>query len=201
MAARRQGAPGNLISTQNALASRIHSFKQWTKFGSMNLGNVATGYAFNFALTDLPGAQETEFQALFRMYRIDKVDVMFVPKASSATIGDWMSPVVFSGVTSVAVCYDDVVAPAAETDVLQFENVSIHRSVGDPWTVSFKPRAKFDTNNINSAPVESPWLDTANLAVAHYGIKIWNTILGGSVAAYAGIDMYACYHISFRTVC
>ncbi len=167
----------------------------------MNIGNVATGYAFNFALTDLPAAQETEFQNLFRMYRIDRIDVMFCPKVSTATIGDWVAPVGFTGMTSVAICYDDVVAPVAETDVLQFENATLHPTLGSPWTVSLKPRAKLDANNINSVPIESPWLDTANLSVQHYGIKIWNPIVGTGVAAYVGIDIYARYHLSFRTVC
>ncbi len=167
----------------------------------MNIGNLATGYAFTFAATDLPGAQDSEFASIFRMYRIDQVDVMFCPVATCVTAEDLVTGGRFTQMTSVAICYDDNLAPATESDVLQYENCTLHPTIGAPWTVSLKPRAKLDTNNINSIPIESPWIDTGNLTVAHHGIKVWNPIIGGANAAQTGIEMYVRYHMSFRTVC
>jgi len=167
----------------------------------MNIGNVASGYAFSFALSDLAGAQESEFASIFRMYRIDEISVLFSPYATCVTAEDLVTGSRFTQMTSVAICYDDVLAPAAESDVLQYENVSLHPTIGQPWTVTLKPRAKLDSNNINSIPIESPWVDTGNLSVAHYGIKIWNPIIGGPNAAQSGINMYVRFKISFRTVC
>lgn len=196
--------PQRLISSSNSLASRVHNFAIWTKFITMNVGNTNKYYAFTFALSDLPTDTEVQFQNLFRMYRIDRIDLSFRPKMRTVTASDWVlpaGPAAFNSTTSVAICYDDAVAPASENDVLSFENATLHQTIGEPWTVSFRPRAKLDTNNVNSVPLESPWIDTANVGVSHYGVKICVPLIGGPNQDESGIDIYARYHLSFRTVC
>ncbi len=186
----------------NPLTYRTHRFSQWTKLGTIPSGSLNHYLAFSFALSDLPGAQETEFAAIFRSYRINRITVKFCPLANVATAQDWLQTGnTCNSMTSVAVCPNDDVVPGSEAEVLQFENVTLHPTIGQPWDVSFTPCAKVDTNNLNSMPVPAPWIDTGNVGVKHYGIKVCVPQTFGTQESIGLISMYVKYDIEFRTVC
>jgi len=200
------GAP---ISTSALLPARMADrqfhYSQWTKLGNYGFGSINHYYAMTFALADLPNAQESEFAAIYKQYRIDRVTVKFVPYCTTVTGGDWMAnpadaAVVHQSLVSVAVDYNDNVAPANEAAVLEYENVQLHPSFGQPWEISLVPRAKLDTNNVNSVPVASPWIDTANTGVTHYGLKLCVPQIGGDVETVEGLHAYVRYDVTFRTV-
>lgn len=169
------------------------------------MGNIAHYYALTFAASDLPNTQETTLAALYNQYRIDRITVRFLPLVTNNTAGDWMAnpldaAVTHQSLTSVAICYDDAVAPANEAEVLEYENVTLHPTMGQPWEVSFVPRMKLDTNTVNSVPMSGVWLDTGNLGVTHFGIKVCVPTIAGDVESVEGIFLYARYDISFRQI-
>jgi len=187
------------------MADRQFRYSQWTKIGTYAYGSLNHYYALTFALGDLPNAQETEFAALYKQYRIDRVTVKFVPYCTNNTAGDWMgnptdSSVTHQSLVSVAIDYDDNVAPTNEAAVLEYENVQLHPAIGQPWEIAFVPRAKLDTNNVNSVTVPSPWIDTGNTGVAHYGLKVCVPQIGGDVETVEGIHVYVRYDVTFRMV-
>jgi len=200
------GAPiSRAVALPGRIAERTFKYSIWTKLGTVAMGNLAHTYSFTFAIADLPDTQEVSFAEIYKMYRIDRITCKFVPVVTNVTGSDWRGsnppgPVVHQSLTSAAVQFNDSVTPANESEVLGYENVALHPTFGQPWELSFIPRAKLDTNNVNSIPVASPWIDTANLGVAHYGLKICVADIGGYEETTLGAALYVRYDLSFKTV-
>lgn len=169
------------------------------------MGVINHYYGFSFALSDLPSTKETEIHTLFRQYRIDRVTLRFVPTCGVNTAGDWMgpsayNPITFNSLTSIAICYDDDAAPASEADVLRYENVQLHPTMGQPWQISLVPRVKLDGNTINAYPMMGgQWVDTAMWSAKHYGVKICVPSIGGAADNELGFHLYVKYDYSLRT--
>lgn len=183
----------------------ILNVKQWCRGGTLAYGNTDHFYALTFALSDLPGTQESQFAAIYQQYRINRVTVRFVPFVTNVTYSDLIGtappmPVAHNSVVTTAVCYDDNVVPAAETELLEYQNCAMHNACGEPWEVSLNPKAKLDTSNVNSVPMTGLWLDTANLGVIHYGLKVSVRQTGGFSESIEGIYLYVRYDVSFRVI-
>ncbi len=186
-------------------AERIVKYSVWTKLGGYAGGSINHYYAWTFALADLPGSLESHLASIYKMYRLDRVTVKMVPDCTAVTAADWLGapatfPVVRQSMTSLAIDFDDNIAPVSEADVLRYESCVLHPTFGPTWEVAFEPRAKLDTSNINSVPVKSPWIDTGNTGVTHFGVKVCVPAIGGAVDGVEIGSVYVRYEISLKTV-
>lgn len=202
---RRSKRSGEIACVPRSMKDQVHRFQTWTKLGTYNVGSVNHYYGFLFSLSDLPSTKETDVFALFRQYRINRVTLKFVPLMNVNTAGDWLGPdtynaMTFNSMTSCAICYDDAGAPTSENDVLRYQNVTLHPTMGKPWEISFSPKVKLDGDNLNRFPaMGGQWIDTASPTAPHYGLKVCIPSVGGGAENDLGIHIYCKYDYSLRT--
>ncbi len=167
-------------------------------------GSTAVLGAVSFELTDLQ--QVATFTALFDQYRIDKIHFRIRPRNQTINLASIASPNQASPRMYVVADHDDASAPAALTDLYQYDNV-VELGPGDSADIILEPSitpavyagGAFTGYGVQSS-TEGMWIDVANTSVPHYGIKFGLTGLQVS-ATYVYIwEIDAWYQISFRNV-
>lgn len=182
---RPYGGPKNVLYIQRARrritimkAPSIHKFIQIVETPNVSTINNAVGfssYAFVFRLDQCN--QVATFSALFDQYRIDMVEITFLPRAmhnlaagsgfGAANSYYWLS----------AVDHDDATVPAALSTLREYGNCKTHSATkGDVVKIMVKPRVAdilFNNGVTSSYGARiSPWIDMAYTGTEHYGLKI-----------------------------
>ncbi len=134
-----------------------------------NAGDVLLAYEFRLA--DLTNT--ASYAAIFDSYKIDKVEMEFIPQFTSlVTAGTSIGPVLY-----VAVDYDDAVAAGSSIVLDQYSNLQVFGPI-DPAYVAFKPciaTGVWDGVAVGLVPAgtqQSPWLDIGSANISHYAVKI-----------------------------
>lgn len=166
-------------------------------------GFPGSGFGFNFTLNQLPNA--SEFTQLFDQYCIKAIKVSLVPKQGIAvqqglvTAGALQA--VMPKVWSV-IDYDDSSAPAALTDLLQYQNTKCTRA--NQWhTRYFKPAVADEIYNTGITTAygmkRNTWIDCNNSTVEHYGLRIYVEPSTGNTPRY-DLDMIIKFYMEFKNV-
>lgn len=149
--------------TRNSLKrNKTYTFIRKYRIGAVSASSVtgaAAGYAFNLAT--VPNA--SEFTTLFDQYRIKQVTVTFLPNYIQANVPLY-----------TALDYDDALTPPTLLSVFEKDTCRISEA-NQVVERTFNPRA---LREVYATPVTSgyetavsPWLDTQNDTVPHYGLK------------------------------
>ena len=133
--------------------------------------------AMQWKLVDLPNY--TEFSALFDMYRINYVDVMFIYDHNSGEVATAAGTAANAnmGLPNIYLArdYDDADALSTIDDYLQYEGVVIKR-LGNTFTMRVYPHiavAAYGSGAFSSYKNEKKaWIDCSSQGVAHYGLKM-----------------------------
>lgn len=198
----RQNARSTLPNNIQLKPSYTTPYKFSRHFTLGNLAKSASdqGYAFPFALNQLPSV--SEFTTLFDKYRITSIDVTFsywfvASQASGAGVGvNQIWPVL-----NLFMDDDDAAIPGTKAEVL--ERMSLQRVAFSPTrqtiSVTITPRfiqSRAGTST-NLAPVNT-WIDMSTPAVQHYGIKLWGDYYNTgapSVIAVNGVMHFECNNV------
>jgi hypothetical protein len=141
--------------------SRPHTFIFTYDAGSISAAVAGTSGSYSIALSSFPTA--TLFAGFFDTYRIKQVKIMFNPISSVLTTGT--TPPI-----TTAIDYDDASASVnlSDRDTAQtvpagsyFERIFIPRAANALYAGTFT----------SFGQLESPWIDSANAGVLHYGLK------------------------------
>lgn len=114
----------------------------------------------------------TSYQAVYDEYRIVRVRVRFVNQYNNATLSSTVLDTA-SGRFAACIDWDDAVTPTGYPDILNHQNVETGNWL-HAYSFDYVPKALLGANTgsvIAGAPVSKPWLDTAQPAILHYGIK------------------------------
>jgi len=141
----------------------------------------------------------SNYQAIYDEYRITRVRVRFVNLYNDSLVSTGYANI--SGAFAACIDWDDAVTPTGYVDILNHQNVKSGNTLRS-YTFDFQPKALFGaetTSIVPGAPVKSPWLDTAQGTILHYGVKwmldpLSNTVTGNT-------DLYTVwseYDIEFR---
>lgn len=180
-----------------SVRQKTYALKRSYKLGVLASAGSTAQYQYgsmSFTLNSLPGY--TEFTNLFDQYRIKKVLVQafpFMTQESDTTT----TPA--RNIFHWCVDHTDVTSPAAESDVLQYDN---HKTLQafKPFNMSLTPVAATTVwQGVSSngyAPAKpASWIDCKSYGVQHYGIKyVWNN--NNSNIDY--MDFYATFWVEFR---
>lgn len=139
---------------------------------------VDSRFAWQFTLNMLP--QVATFTSLYDVYRISKIEFTIRPRAVIHQIlGGGQGTVGLPAYNNFiyAVDNDDANVPASYNELREYGNAKeIQLLQGRKHVITFKPAVAqiIYNNGITTANGErfSPWIDVANPAVPHYGIKI-----------------------------
>jgi len=161
--------------------------------------NATTPFAMAFSLQDLN--QVASLTALFDQYRFDKVELKLIPQSTSINVMNTASPNDTPPKILAVLDFDDSIAPASLAAVQEYDNVQIV-TYGEGLMITLLPSytpAVFAAGAFSGYAVQrAGWLDCANQAVAHYGIKGIVTALQALSTSGVYWDVAAKYYVSFR---
>lgn len=176
---------------------KVYKFKR-----TVDLGNITASAAgdvlgaLKFTLADLPNY--TEFTALYDQYKIYFVVLRFVPDqnmASANNAAGTTTPILYH-----VIDYDDATAPANKTDLFQYQNLKV-RNFSRFSKITLRPHvavAAYQGAFTGYANFKSLWLDAANTAVEHYGVKY--CISQPSANWVTSWRLVATYYMAFKNV-
>lgn len=155
---------------QKSTDSRIIRAAKIYDKGTLTGGAADVLGSLTFQLNDLPEA--ASFTNLYDQYRVDRIDVEFVPLNRAVIAG---TTALASGLLAVSVDYDDTGTPASLAVVLNYQNCKVTQA-GRPFAISFEPhsasaayvQAGTFTGYQNDA---RQWHDAASLTVLQFGLK------------------------------
>jgi hypothetical protein len=156
---------------------------------------VPQRYGYSFKLSDLPGY--SEFTNLFDAYRINWVELMFIPDFMNSQANSYVN----NHVMVTCADYDDASVPANEAELQQHENCVTRNALKD-FKVRIQPRAAqamFGAGAFTSYAESKAgkWIDCASPAVEHYGYKaVIRTVAGTAF----NIKVTARVNVSFKGV-
>jgi len=208
---RRTGRGGNRRRGQNAqqqnastrLPNQIllkpsyttpYKFSRSFDLGNLPLSSTDQGYAWPFALNQLPAV--AEFTNLFDKYRITSIDMTFSLAREMIPNQNLVWPAMFLFMDD-----DDAAIPISKSSVL--ERMSVQRVSFAPTrqTISVKINPRWIQSRAGtSTNIASPstWLDMSTPSVQHYGVKAWidfyNTGTQSAISA-SGVMHFECNNV------
>jgi len=161
--------------------------------------SVNSYFSMAFSLQDL--SQAATLTALFDQYRIDKVVVKFVPQAQALNVMNVASPNNSVPALYAVLDFDDATALTSLAAATQYDNVQIV-PYGEGLDITVWPSntpALYASGAFSGYEVQkAQWVDCANTAVGHYGIKGLVTSLLALSTSNVVWDIYSKYYVSFR---
>lgn len=136
---------------------------------SLAPSGAAVGGVFLFSLASLPSV--SDFTTLYDQYQIRGCKISLIPRYTEASAGGSLIGNMWS-----CIDYDDSTAPLSIDTVLQYQNVKRTR-MNQIHSRYFKPQVNTAViqsgSTVTSAPKSNIWIDIANTAVEHRGLKLW----------------------------
>jgi len=117
-------------------------------------------------------AKYTAYQAVYDEYRIVRVRVRFVNLYNDSLLNS-ATDANSSGRFAACIDWDDAVTPTGYIDIVNHQNVETGNWL-HAYSFDYVPKALLGASTgsvVAGAPVFKPWLDTAQPAILHYGIK------------------------------
>jgi len=159
-------------------------------------------FSLGFELQDLD--QVASFQGLFDQYRIDKVEVNFVPRDNSINTMNVATPNATIPQLMIAMDFDDLAAPTSMAYIRQYDNVqSVSYGDGAMKAIiepSYTPSVYTGGAFSGYIVQRSDWLDAGSANVPHYGLKGVITSLTGSSTQTCFWNIHCKYFLSFRNI-
>lgn len=150
-----------------------------------------------FRLSDVP--TNTDFTSLYDQYQIKAIKYTLIPKFSNQPleVGSGAAAGLLGNVWSV-IDYDDALAPAAVTELLQYQNLK--RTRMDKIHSRYLVPKVNTTVGANVQPKSKVWLDVATTTTPHHGIKLWFDAITGVSNTEIKYDLTVKYYLAFKNV-
>lgn len=198
--------PGALYSTRQMVSTFVD------QSGLVNVGGTSAAaqlvqnsatpvfVAIAFNLSDI--AQYSSFSNLFDQYRIDKVVLRFYTRNTAISVFNVSGANAGVPMGYVTLDLDDSSAPTSVDQLRQYDKcVSFTGATSFDITLTPRPTAALFAGGAfsgYSTPDVEPWIDVANTAVSHYGIKMAIGALTATTTSAWVWDIEAHYWLSFR---
>lgn len=187
-----------------------HHYRYRISAGTVGIANGANSNynGINFKLNEIPNY--TELTSLYDEYRIDKVTVELIPRASQLTTPA-AAPAAgnvnqtFSNIQPMltVIDFDDSTPPGSRADLLQYSTLKVSR-YGEKITRTFVPHVATPVyrTGVSSGygSKGKQWIDCANDDVPHYGLK-WafnqDSAAGADTVVY---DIFVTFNLTMRGV-
>jgi hypothetical protein len=164
-------------------------------------GTVNTYFTIAFALYDL--AQYTSWTALFDQYRIDKVQVKFIPQGTVVDLHTTVTLNAENPSIYLVLDFDDATLLSSFAGVQEYDNVETTEGGGGFFVTIFPSvtPSVYSAGAFSGYAVErAGWIDCANASVPHYGLKGMIEALYPSSTGNFSWTIQAKYYFSFRNV-
>lgn len=168
----------------------VYYYTRFADFGDVYCDGTNPTYgAYNFSLVDLPN--NSEFAALYDMYKINAVKLVFIPKVTVSTSTTTINnPDNYARFFS-AIDYNDGTQPTAVDQLREYQTARYTRLLRTHKRYIYKPKLLTDISTS-----VSQWVSTASLTQNYYGLKL--AIEPTSSAMTYGVE--AKFYLSFKNV-
>jgi len=171
----------------------IYKFTQMVATAT-NSSNTTVAVFFTQYFTASMVDQISSLTAVFDQYRIDEIEVWFIPRIGASNEGATVDQGLFASVVD----YDDATALSTFAQALDYSNVMVTNG-RDGHYRRFKPHcaiAAYSGAFTSFVNEPSPWIDAASTGVQHYGVK---TAWTATDVLYSQ-SIQARFHMSWRNV-
>lgn len=176
----------------------VTRIKQVVGFGTAtSVATTDTLGAYSFRLADLPNA--ADLVKMFDYYRIDKVQIHFIPDASNIpTVGG--AAVQKRCYLYTAKDYNDATTPTLITDVMQYQTCKFTPYL-EKHVRSIKPQTQAtNVDGTVSIANNSSWVSTGSPNVKWYGLKVGISANGNSAGSVQSYIVHCVYYLSFKNI-
>lgn len=184
----------------NKYAPKITSIRQVTMLGSYT--STATGDSLGslkFNFDDVPGF--SDLAAVFDQYKLDKVDLRFVPNGTNAAlVGGGASQI--RSILYTAIDYNDATAPTLLNDLIQYQNCT-QTPYCEELRRTIYPRVgveSSDNEGVISLNPSNSWCSSSSKDIDWYGLK-WGISANGNSAGTTQVwVLHAKMYFSFKNI-
>jgi len=180
-------------------APKVTSITQQSYLGTIT--STATGDSLSilkFNLDDIPGY--ADLAAVFDQYKIDKVDLRFVPNQTNQ--GMVASAALYRSRLYTAFDPNDATVPSTLNELIQYQNCS-----QTPYLEEYKrtvyPRLAVNSSDEEGTVTLNPansWCQTSQKDVDWYGLKIGASANGNSAPTVQSWLILAKFYFSFKNI-
>lgn len=181
-------------------APKITSIRQVSNLGTVT--STATGdtlQVLKFNFDDIPGY--SDLAAVFDQYKLDKVDLRFVPNGTNAAlVGGGASQI--RSVLYTVFDPNDAVAPGTLNELIQYQNCTM-TPYCDELKRTVYPRLSVNSSDEEGTITLSPagtWCSTSQKDVDWYGLKIGASANGNSAGTTQVWVVHAVLYFSFKNI-
>jgi hypothetical protein len=184
---------GNISARDN----KVHNVTQSTNLGTVLTSSASIDSFYALAITATSHiTQFSSWAAVFDQYKINEVEVWFVPAPTTNTITN-------CGLSSMytVIDYDDALTPSATTQLLQYENLMVSPVINGHYR-KWRPHiavAAYSGAFTSFKNEASDWIDVASNSVQHYGIKAGISAAANS-ATTVNLNLFLRIWVQFRNV-
>lgn len=182
---------------------RTFRMTRWTDISTTNVTDANQFGVMTFYINQLPSV--TEFTSLFDQYKINCVVLKMrflnqIPDRTDAGAG------MFRANFHYCIDYNDSAAYTTIAQFAQVSNYKCHALNGErDWSIKIYPKAQKAIYQGLASTGYGPtktWINTADPAVPHYGLKYLIDINGGGGGenVIGSLQMQAKYYMSFKNV-
>jgi len=148
--------------------NKVYYFTRYmigNQLGTVDINNInPTYFGFNFSLQDVAGY--TEFTALYDMYKINAVKIVFLPQITqNISLGSINNPEANARFYT-ALDFNDATAPTSVDAIKEYKTCRYTPILRAHKRYIYKPKI-LDTNGFSI----NPWMSTTNTTANFYGIK------------------------------
>lgn len=173
------------VMVPKALTYNMWNFKRDFLHGTIDTSGVTGIHVSAYALTlaDIPNY--TEFTALFDQYKINFVRFSFIPFSNAVSVAEHGTVLPNSTLPVLMryTDYDDAIIPSAVENTFM-ENGKVRRNLWNRTIkIGFQPKILNQVYKTALATGYAPsdksiWIDTNDITVPHYGLKVMVTGAG-----------------------
>lgn len=177
----------------NKRGQKVYMFSRHVDYGALSINNLSNTYRdFNFSLADVPGF--AEFTALYDMYKINAVKLMFLP---SQTVNNSLSSVNNAAAYARFFSVLDFNAPPASwtiDDLRQYKTCKF-TTILRRHKRYLKPRIMDSSSTYTPG---RPWISTTSTGTNYYGVLVGVEPIDSTGVTTMDYTVEAKFYMSFK---
>lgn len=180
--------------TKDQIARLIHPFCEQYSIALWSSA-TAQGQSLQFALSNV--GDFANYRTLFEQYRFNRMRLWAVPTQMNA---DVQAAALYVPTLYVAIDPNDNTAPASLDEVLQTGRAKMYTLDKKQVIADFTPTALFQVadgaGGTTTSTQQKRWYSLENVALQHYGVKIW---IEPQISGNNGVRLIGEYYFDMKT--
>lgn len=173
--------------------NQVYLFKRHGTLADLVVGNVTPTYTgYGFRLTDVPN--NSEFTALFDMYKINCIKIRFLPQMTeNISLTSVNNP--YANIRFLSAIDKNDSTVTSSDQIREYQSCKVTPILKEHERIIYKPQI-FDSSGYSV----SPWLATSSPSTVYYGLKTSVDPIVSSSITVMHYSVEVVYYLAFKNV-